>query len=108
MLVFDRLKSQINLPEEEQLILDSVRQMSRDRIAPRAEAYDESGDFPWDNVKDINELGLNAMFVPEEFGGAGMNISQYARTIHALSHAMPAFRSLITINTGMFCSAIKE
>lgn len=38
-------------------------------IAPRAAAYDESAEFPWDNVRDINALGLNSMFVPEEHGG---------------------------------------
>ena len=48
MLVFDRLKSQMDLPEEEQLVVDSVRQMCRNRISPRAESYDQSGAFPWD------------------------------------------------------------
>lgn len=37
-----------------------------------------------------------------------MNVTQYVRTIHALSYAMPAFRSIISINIGMFCSALKN
>jgi acyl-CoA dehydrogenase len=37
-----------------------------------------------------------------------MNLSQYAATIHALSYAMPAFRSIISINIGMVCSALKN
>jgi acyl-CoA dehydrogenase len=90
MLVFDRLKSQIDLPEEEQLILDSVRQMCRDRISPRAAAYDESSDFPWDNVKDINELGLNAMFVPEEYGGAQTSFACYLECVKEITAACAA------------------
>jgi acyl-CoA dehydrogenase len=37
-----------------------------------------------------------------------MNISQYACAVHAIGYAMPAFRSLIAINIGMFCSALKN
>ncbi|MBE09347.1 MAG: acyl-CoA dehydrogenase [Rhodospirillaceae bacterium] len=87
MLVFDRLKSQMELPEEEQLVVDSVRQMCRDRISPRAEIYDQSGAFPWDNVKDINELGLNAMFVPDEFGGAHTSFACYLECVKEISAA---------------------
>lgn len=87
MLVFDRLKSQLNLPEEEVLIVDSVRQMCRDRIAPRAEEIDQSAEFPWDNVKDINALGLNAMFVPEEFGGAQTSFACYLECVKEITAA---------------------
>ena len=90
MLVFDRLKSQIDLPEEEQLVVNNVRQMSRDRIAPRAEAYDKSGSFPWDNVKDINELGLNAMFIPDQYGGAQTSFACYLECVKEITAACAA------------------
>jgi acyl-CoA dehydrogenase len=44
--------------------------MCRDLIEPNAKKYDETGDFPRKNIEAINELGLNAMFIPEEYGGA--------------------------------------
>lgn len=90
MLVFDRLKSQLDLPEEEMLILDSVRQMCRDRIAPRAEEFDKTSAFPWENVKDINELGLNAMFVPEEYGGAQTSFACYLECVKEITAACAA------------------
>jgi len=90
MLVFDRLKSQLDLPEEEMLILDSVRQMCRDRIAPRAEGFDKTSAFPWENVKDINELGLNAMFVPEEYGGAQTSFACYLECVKEITAACAA------------------
>ena len=37
---------------------------------------------------------------------AAMNVSQYIETIRQLSYAMPAFRSIISINIGMVCSAL--
>jgi len=44
--------------------------LQSEKIAPRAAHYDQTAEFPWDNVNAINELGLNTMFIPEEYGGA--------------------------------------
>jgi len=57
---------------------------------------------------EMRDMGLFGLTVPEEYGGAGVNISQYARTVRALSYAAPAFRSLFSINVGMFATALKN
>lgn len=87
MNLFDRLDTSILLSEDEVMLLDSVKALSRDRIAPRATAYDRSGQFPWDNVQDINALGLNAMFVPEAYGGAPLSYSCYLACVREISKA---------------------
>lgn len=87
MKVFHQLDATLDLDDEESLLLDSVRALARDRIAPRATAYDKSGEFPWDNVKDINALGLNAMFIPEKYGGAGMSYRVYLASVREISKA---------------------
>jgi len=87
MKVFHQLDATLNLNDEESLLLDSVRALARDRIAPRAAGYDKSGDFPWDNVKDINGLGLNAMFIPEAYGGAGLSYLVYLASVREISKA---------------------
>ena len=66
MKVLNRLDNSLNLPEEEVLLLGAVRALCRDQIGPRAAAYDQSGEFPWDNIDGINELGLNGMFIPDD------------------------------------------
>ena len=45
MKVFHQLEDSLRLDEEEALLLDSVRALARDRLAPRAAAYDKSGDL---------------------------------------------------------------
>ncbi len=87
MKLFDRIDAMPELSAEERLILNSVRELARDRIATRAAGYDRSGDFPWDNVRDINALGLNAMFVPEAYGGAGLGYAAYLACVRELSKA---------------------
>lgn len=87
MQLLERLDAAQNWSSEESMLLDSVRQLCRDRIAPRAAAYDRDAEFPWDNVRDINELGLNAMFVPEAYGGSPMSYALYLACVREISEA---------------------
>jgi acyl-CoA dehydrogenase len=85
--VFDRLDALPKLLAEERQLLDSVKALARNEIAPRAAAYDRAAEFPWDNIAAINVLGLNAMFVPEAYGGAGMSYAAYLACVRELSAA---------------------
>lgn len=87
MKVFERLDSSVAFSNEERMLIDTVRALARDQIAPRAAAYDRSGEFPWDNVKAINALGLNAMFVPETYGGALLSYAAYLECVREISKA---------------------
>ena len=77
MKIFERIDGSVAFSSEERMLIDAVRTLARDEIAPRAAAYDRSGEFPWDNVTAINALGLNAMFVPDAYGGAQMSYAAY-------------------------------
>ena len=87
MNVLSRLDASQKWTQEESMLLDSVRQLAREKIAPRAAAYDKSAEFPWDNVQEINALGLNAMFIPEEYGGAPLSYACYLACVRELSQA---------------------
>jgi alkylation response protein AidB-like acyl-CoA dehydrogenase len=87
MNVLERLDARLPLNEDEAMILESVRSLVRDEIAPRAEHYDESGEFPWENINAINELGLNAMFIPEAYGGAQLSFTCYLACVREISKA---------------------
>ena len=90
MKVLNRLDNSLDLPEEERLLLDAVRALCRDQIGPRATAYDKSSEFPWDNIDGINELGLNGMFIPEEYGGAQMTYCAYLAAVREIGKACAA------------------
>lgn len=90
MNVFERLDLTLPLADDERMLLDSVRALARDEIAPRAEAYDRTGEFPWDNVAAINRLGLNAMFIPEAYGGAPLSYTAYLACVREISAACAA------------------
>ena len=87
MKVFERIDASVEFSAEERLLIEEVRKLSRDKIAPRAAAIDRSGEFPWDNVNAINMLGLNAMFIPEAYGGAQMSYAAYLECVRLISRA---------------------
>jgi alkylation response protein AidB-like acyl-CoA dehydrogenase len=59
------------LTEEQREIRDLVRQLARERIAPRAAEIDESHEFPWDVVELFRENDLFGLFFEERHGGLG-------------------------------------
>jgi acyl-CoA dehydrogenase len=83
----ERLDERIALNDDERMLLDSVRALCRDQIAPRAEHFDRTAEFPWEHVKAINALGLNAMFVPEAYGGAPLSYTAYLACVREISKA---------------------
>jgi len=87
MNVFERLDQGIRLAPEEAQLVESVRAVARNEIAPRADGYDRTGEFPWDNIRALNRLGLNGMFVPEEYGGAQMSYAAYLECLREISKA---------------------
>ncbi len=90
MNVLERLDATLSFPEHERLLIESVRRLAREKIAPRAAAYDERAEFPWDNVRDINALGLNSMFIPEAYGGTGLSYSAYLVCCREIAQACAA------------------
>lgn len=84
---FDAL---IGLTEDEQSLVSYVASVAQDKIAPRAEEFDQSGEFPWDNVRLLNELGMNGVFIPEEYGGTPLSYSCYLRLVEEVSKACPS------------------
>ncbi|RQW45330.1 acyl-CoA dehydrogenase family protein [Novosphingobium sp. LASN5T] len=88
--------------------LDQLKRYVRERLVPAEADVIAHDRIPDDLLDEMREMGLFGLTMPEEYGGAGMNVSQYIETIHTLSYAMPAYRSIVSINLGMVCSAIKN
>ena len=59
------------LSEEQREIRELVRELARERIAPRAAEIDESHEFPWDVVELFREHELFGLLFDEEWGGTG-------------------------------------
>jgi alkylation response protein AidB-like acyl-CoA dehydrogenase len=59
----------VRLNEEQLMIRQTVRDLARDKIAPRAREIDATGEFPWDVVELFRTHDLFALPFPPEYGG---------------------------------------
>ncbi|UAB79608.1 acyl-CoA dehydrogenase family protein [Erythrobacter sp. SCSIO 43205] len=80
----------------------------RERLIPAEKEVIENDAIPPEIVDEMREMGLFGLTVPEEYGGAGLNMTQYARIVNIMAYAAPAYRSIFSINVGMFASALKN
>lgn len=87
MKIFEQLDRWRNWEDTERIVLDQVRRVADEIIAPNAAPHDQSGEFPWDNIRALNELGLNAIFVPEAYGGAPARYRLYLECVSIISEA---------------------
>ncbi|MCW5235045.1 acyl-CoA dehydrogenase family protein [Verminephrobacter eiseniae] len=90
MNILQRLDARLALSDEERMLLASVQQLAREQVAPRAGHFDRSGEFPSENLRAINALGLNAMFIPAAYGGAELSYTAYLACVREISKACAA------------------
>lgn len=87
MKLFEQLARSRRWDPEERQILEQVQRVADEVIAPNAADIDRTGEFPWENVQALNELGLNMLFVPEAYGGLGMSYALYIEVVSIISEA---------------------
>ena len=95
-------------PELFEQFIDQLERYVRERLIPAEREVIEADRIPEAIVQEMREMGLFGLTVPEEYGGAGLSTSQYARVVKTMAYAAPAYRSIFSINVGMFNSAIKN
>ena len=66
------------LTEEELLIRNTMRDYANNHLSARAARYDETGEFPWDNVSELADLGVLGLTIEEDSGGSGGTTRQLA------------------------------
>jgi alkylation response protein AidB-like acyl-CoA dehydrogenase len=102
-------KSGTQQNENCELVRQSVRDFTAQRIQPHIREWDEAQFFPKDVFHAMGELGIMGMLVPEKYGGAGLGYNEYVTAIIELSKvdpsiglSMAAHNSLCTNHILMF------
>ncbi len=73
------------LSEEQILIRETVRDFAEREIKPRAKELDEKGEFSVELTKKIGEMGLFGMYIPEKYGGQGLDTLSYIIAVEELA-----------------------
>jgi len=74
-----------------------VREFAENEVAPCARDLDRSGEFPWKLVKRLAEMQLMAVYVPKEYGGAGLDTLHYTIAVEEIGR--------VCGSTGIFLAA---
>ncbi len=89
-------------------IRDMVRDFAQRVVKPSARRYDLASEFPWDNVKQMAELGLLGIPWPEALGGAGMDYLSYIMVIHELAKVDASHAITVSAHTTLGTSPIVD
>jgi len=84
----------------EQLI-DGVRRFVDERLRPLEAQVAENDAVPDEIVREMRELGLFGLSIPEEYGGLGLSMEDEVRVAFELGRCSPAFRSTFGTNVGI-------
>ena len=81
--------------DEQQAIIEMVRQFVDEQIIPQAEHYDAADEFPEPIVAQMRELGLFGVTIPEEHGGMGLDLTTYAMIVEELSRGWISISGIV-------------
>jgi len=94
------------LSEEHRLVQSTVREWAATRLLPRAGEMDRSGAYPRELIHELGEMGLTGVFVPEEYGGGGMDTVSYAIVMEEIARAEAALAAVLSVNNSLVCFPI--
>lgn len=75
------------LTEEQQMIVETAREIAQKKIIPVREKYDHEGIFPWDVVNALAEVDLCGLYIPQEYDGFGGGVFELCLAVEELSKA---------------------
>ncbi|TYB34728.1 MAG: acyl-CoA dehydrogenase [Flexistipes sinusarabici] len=97
-----------NLSEDHKILKDSVADFVKKELAPAAAEIDSMHEIPGSIVKQISELGFLGSYIPEEYGGAGLDYMSYILLIEEISKACASTGVLISAHTSLCCDPVLQ
>jgi alkylation response protein AidB-like acyl-CoA dehydrogenase len=94
------------LTEEQTMIRDMARAFAAEQLAPHAAAWDRESTFPADALRQMGELGLLGMLVPEAWDGAGVDHVAYALALEEIAAGDGATSTIMSVHNSVACMPI--
>ncbi|MBY5718212.1 acyl-CoA dehydrogenase [Rhizobium leguminosarum] len=90
----------------QQQISDLARDFARDRLAPGAAKRDREHLFPREELKEMGELGLLGMLVPEAYGGSDTGVVAYAAALEEIAAGDGPCSTIMSVHSSVGCVPI--
>jgi acyl-CoA dehydrogenase len=86
------------LTEEQREIQLLARNFAKNEMAPVAEHYDKTHDYPWPIIKKAQEMGLTTMSIPEKYGGLGLTLLEECLVTEELAWGCSGMSTAMGVN----------
>ena len=96
------------LSKEQIMIRDMARDFAQERLLPKAAEWDKNKTFPAEELKEMGELGLFGMTIPEEWGGAGIDYVSFALAIEEIAAGDGACSTILSVNNSVVCGPLLQ
>ena len=96
----------MELTQEQTMIRDMAREFARERLAPNAAEWDRNRTFPAEALREMAQLGLYGMMVPEAWGGAGTDYVSFALAIEEIAAGDGSCSTILSVNNSLVCGLL--
>jgi butyryl-CoA dehydrogenase len=90
------------LTEDHLAVQDVARGFAQKKLKPRAEEFDAESKMDMDLLREMGELGLMGINMPEEYGGGGMDTLSYMITIEELSRGCASHAAVVALHNSLY------
>jgi alkylation response protein AidB-like acyl-CoA dehydrogenase len=94
------------LTEEQRMVQEMTRAFAEKELAPVASRLDRDGAYPHEQLRKLSEMGLMGVFMPEEYGGAGMDFLSYVTALEEVSKTWASLGTIMSVNNSLVCGPI--
>jgi short-chain 2-methylacyl-CoA dehydrogenase len=94
--------------DEQQEFREAVRAFADEVVRPRAEEMDRTGEFPYDIVKQMGEMGLFGLPFPEDVGGQGSDFTTFCIAVEELARVDSSVAITLEAAVGLGASPINR
>ncbi len=96
------------ITEEHKMIQEAARDFAQKSIAPIAEHFDETGEFPIETIRQMGGLGFMGIEVPEEYGGVGMDTLAYSLALTEICKADASHGTVMSVNNSLYAHGLMK
>ena len=89
------------LSEEHKLVRDAARQWVKRDVSPIIEEYAQKAEFPKQIIKGLAEIGAFGPYIPEEYGGAGLDQISYGLIMQEIERGDSGVRSTASVQSSL-------
>ena len=96
------------LTDEQLMIQNMVREFSRKVVAATASERDKTKEFPAENFKQMGELGLMGMMIPEEYGGEAADTISYVLALSEIAYSCASTSVVMSVQNSIVCETFNK